>query len=57
MPKATPERITLIVGIAVLIIGGVFLVVSPLVSSRLFSSVWGVEPVTYIGALLVMAGL
>ena len=57
MPKATPERITLIVGIAVLIAGGVFLLLSPLVSPRLFSSVWGVEPVTYIGALLVMAGL
>jgi len=57
VPKVMPERIALIAGISVLIIGGALLILSPLISSRLFSSVWGVEPVSYIGALLAMAGL
>lgn len=57
MPKATPESVTRIAGFAVLIVGGLFLALSPLVSAKLFASVWGVEPVSYIGALLVIAGL
>lgn len=57
MLKATQPRALLIAGVAILIAGGVFLIVSPLISSRIFSSVWGVEPVSYIGALLLIAGL
>ena len=57
MHKAMVERIVRIAGFAVLIAGGVFLLLSPLVSARIFSSVWGVEPVSYIGAMLVVTGL
>ena len=57
MRKATPERLARIAGIAVLASGGLFLLFSPLISSRLFSSVWGVEPLSYMGAILLIAGL
>ena len=57
MPKAAPQRIGRVIGIIVLVAGGVFLLLSPLVSARLFSSLWGVEPVSYLGVLLVIIGL
>ena len=57
MPKAAPQRIARVIGIIVLIAGGVFLLLSPLVSAMLFSSLWGVEPVSYLGVLLVIIGL
>ncbi|MDA0768689.1 MAG: HAMP domain-containing sensor histidine kinase [Chloroflexi bacterium] len=57
MPKASPERMARIAGLVLLIGGGLFLLFSPLISARVFSSVWSVEPLSYVGALLVIAGL
>ena len=57
MPDVVVQRMVRIAGTAVLIAGGLSLLLSPLISAKLFSSVWGVEPVSYIGALLVITGL
>ena len=37
--------------------GLVCIIVSPFASPEIFDNLWGVEPLTYIGALLLMAGL
>ena len=40
------------------VVGGVFLLVlAPTVGNSLFDNLWGVEPLTYVGAALLMAGL
>lgn len=40
------------------LLGGVILIIlAPIIGENLFSSLWGVEPLTYIGAILLVVGL
>ena len=41
-----------------LVLGGIILLIlAPMIGEKAFSSLWGVEPLSYIGAVLLMAGL
>ncbi len=46
-----------IAGVIVAVAGVVSMILAPLIGGDVFSSLWGVEPLSYIGAILVMAGL
>ena len=46
-----------ILGGIVALLGGIGFVLAPIVGADLFERLWGVEPLAYIGAILVMAGL
>ena len=46
-----------IVGGAVVVAGIVSLILAPLIGDSVFTDLWGVEPLAYIGAILLMAGL
>ena len=37
--------------------GVILIILAPIVGSDLFDSLWGVEPLTYIGAILLLVGL
>ena len=39
------------------LVGIVGLILAPSIGSTVFETLWGVEPVAYIGAVLVIAGL
>ncbi len=42
----------------VLVLGGIILlVVAPIIGNSLFDTLWGIEPLSYIGAMLLVAGL
>ena len=42
----------------VAVFGGVILVIlAPIIGDKLFDTLWGVEPLTYIGAILLLVGL
>ena len=46
-----------IIGSILLLAGVVSFILAPLIGDELFSRLWGVEPLTYIGAVLVILGL
>ena len=46
-----------IIGGLVFLAGVISLVLAPLIGKSVFATLWGVEPLTYIGAVLVIAGL
>ena len=46
-----------VLGGILLLAGVVNLILAPLIGDDVFSSLWGVEPLTYIGAVLVILGL
>ena len=46
-----------IFGGLIVLLGVVGLVLAPVIGETLFERLWGVEPLAYIGAILVMAGL
>ena len=46
-----------IIGGVLLLAGAVSLVLAPLIGDDVFSRLWGVEPFTYIGAVLLISGL
>ena len=46
-----------IVGGLILLAGIICFILAPLAGDALFAKLWGVEPLSYIGAILVMAGL
>ena len=42
----------------VAVFGGVVLIIlAPIIGDDLFDTLWGVEPLTYIGAILLLVGL
>lgn len=46
-----------IVGGLIVLAGVINLILAPIIGSSVFENLWGVEPFSYIGAILVMAGL
>lgn len=46
-----------IIGGAVVLAGVISLVLAPLIGGSVFSSLWEIEPLSYIGAVLVIVGL
>lgn len=51
-------RISIGMFIGILVLGGIILLIlAPIIGERAFSSLWGVEPLSYIGAVLLVAGL
>ena len=46
-----------IIGSLVGLAGAISLILSPFIGETLFSALWGVEPLAYIGAVLLIAGL
>ena len=46
-----------LLGVLVLVFGLVNLVTAPLIGDAMFAHLWGIEPLTYIGAALVILGL
>ena len=46
-----------IAGVVVGVAGVIAVLLAPFIGEELFGSLWGVEPLTYIGAILVIVGL
>ncbi len=46
-----------LLGVAVLVLGLAGLTLAPLIGEAMFARLWGVEPLTYVGAALVILGL
>lgn len=46
-----------IIGALVALAGIISLILSPFIGKALFATLWGVEPLAYIGAVLVIGGL
>ena len=49
--------LTCATGLVVALAGLVCIIAAPFISPEIFDNLWGVEPLTYIGALLLMLGL
>ena len=51
-------RMPFMIGSAVIAISGVILIVlAPFIGANVFESLWGIEPLSYIGGILLIAGL
>lgn len=52
-----PGGLTRLLGALILVFGLANLVVAPVVGEAMFARLWGIEPLTYMGAALVILGL
>ena len=53
----SPQSIVKALGLLVLAVAVACFVLAPIIGEALFASLWGIEPLTYIGAALVAMGL
>ena len=53
----SPQSIAKALGLLILAAAVACFVLAPLIGEALFSSMWGIEPLTYIGAALLAMGL
>ena len=52
-----PGGVSRLLGIVVVALGAAGLVLAPFVGEAMFTRIWGIEPLTYVGAALVILGL
>ena len=53
----SPQSIAKALGLLTLAVAAACFVLAPLIGEALFASMWGIEPLTYIGAALLAMGL
>ena len=46
-----------IIGVSIALAGAISLILSPFIGGALFATLWGIEPLAYIGAVLIISGL
>ncbi|MBI2856619.1 MAG: HAMP domain-containing histidine kinase [Chloroflexi bacterium] len=54
---ASPATLARAIGAFLVVAGAIGLIFAPFIGDALFSNLWGIEPLAYIGAILVMFGL
>ena len=52
-----PGGVSRLLGAVVLVLGVAALVLAPIVGEAMFARIWGIEPLTYVGAAMVILGL
>lgn len=62
LPRASlrpvgPGGVSRLLGTVVLALGAAGMVLAPFVGEAMFARIWGIEPLTYVGAALVILGL